>query len=162
MASHPNPIEPDGLLDGLRWDSILLGGLLDNVLTLLGFSLLTAALAGDDVVSENEELAERALQEMASSPEFLLLGLLVGVAATTIAAFIGARRAGAHHVRHGGWIALCSAALSVLPFLFAGSAPGESPPLWYEAAGWCLLLPSGLAGGYLAARTAPTPGAQAE
>ena len=157
MSSHPSPIEPDGLLDGLRWGSIFFGAVLDNVLTVLGFGLLTASLAGEDAFSENEAAAERALQEMISSPEFLLFGLLLGVSATAIAAFIGARRAGVHHVRHGGWIALCSVALSILPYLIVGSEPAPSPPIWYEAVGWCLLLPSGLAGGYLAARAAPLP-----
>jgi hypothetical protein len=159
VSSHPNPIEPDGLLDGLKWGSILFGAVLDNVLTVLGFGLLTASLAGEDAFSQDEEAAKRALQELASSPEFLLFGLLVGVAATATAAFVGARRAGVHHVRHGGWIALCSAALSIVPYLLPGSEPTHSPPVWYEALGWCLLLPSGLAGGYLAARFArpPTP-----
>jgi hypothetical protein len=129
VTSHPSPIEPDGLLDGLRWGSILLGALVDNVLTVLG----------------------------ASSPEFLLAGLVVGVCATSYGAFVGARRAGVHHVRHGGWIAVCSAALSLVPVLLAGQAPASSPPLWYEALGWLLLLPSGLAGGYLAERLARTP-----
>jgi hypothetical protein len=157
VSSHPNPIEPDGLWDGLKWGSILFGAVLDNVLTVLGFGLLTASLAGEEAFSQDEAAAERALQELASSPEFLLFGLLLGVAATVVAAFVGARRAGVHHVRHGGWIALGSAALSVVPYLLAGSAPAPGPPLWYEALGWGLLLPSGLAGGYLAARVARPP-----
>jgi hypothetical protein len=157
VSPHPNPIEPDGLLDGLQWGSILFGAVLDNVLTILGFGVLTASLAGEDAFSQDQEAAERALQELASSPEFLLCGLLLGVVATATAAFLGSRRAGAHHVRHGGWIALCSAALAVVPYLLPGSEPAPSPPLWYEAIGWCLLLPSGLAGGYLAARTARPP-----
>ena len=157
MSPHPNPIEPDGLLDGLQWGSILFGAVLDNVLTVIGFGLLTASLAGEDAFTQDEAAAERALQELASSPEFLLFGLFLGVAATVIAAFAGARRAGVHPVRHGGWIALCSAALSVVPYLLPGSVPAPSPPVWYEALGWCLLLPSGLAGGYLAARIARPP-----
>jgi hypothetical protein len=155
VSSHPSAIEPDGLLDGLQWGSILLGAVVDNVLTVLGFGLLTASLAGEEAFSGDQEAAERALEEMASSPEFLLAGLLVGVCATAFGAFVGARRAGVHHVRHGGWIAVCSAALSLVPILLAGQAPASSPPLWYEALGWLLLLPSGLAGGYLAARLAP-------
>ncbi|MEN8182637.1 MAG: hypothetical protein ABFS46_08890 [Myxococcota bacterium] len=159
MTSHPRPIEPDGLFEGLRWSSIVLGAVLDNVLTLLGYGLLTTGLAGADAFSENEAAAERAFQDVVSSPEFLLLGLLVGVSATVIAAFVGARRAGVHHVRHGGWIAVCSVAFSLVFYLVPGSEPAPSPPVWYEALGWCLLLPSGLAGGYLAARTTRAPSA---
>ena len=122
MTSHPSPIEPDGLLDGLQWGSILLGAVVDNVLTVLGFGLLTASLAGEEAFSGDEEAAERAFEEMATSPEFLLAGLLVGVCATAFGAFVGARRAGVHHVQHGGWIAVCSAALSLVPILLAGQA----------------------------------------
>lgn len=152
--THPSrPIEPEGLLDGLQWSSILLGAALDNVLTLLGYALLIGWLAGGEAPSE--EMDEAAFQQLLSSPEFLVLGLGVGVSATVVAAFIGARRAGVHHVRHGGWIAVCSVALSLLLYLVPGSEPGADPPIWYEALGWCLLLPSGLAGGYLASRVPP-------
>lgn len=157
MSTPPSPIEPQGLLDGLRWGSILLGALVDNVLTILGFGLLTAALASEEAFSEDPAAAERAYEELAASPEFLVLGLLVGVTATVYGAFVGARRAGVSPVRHGGWVAVCSAALSLIPYLLASQPPTSSPPLWYEALGWLLLLPSGLAGGYLAGRVLRLP-----
>jgi hypothetical protein len=60
-------------------------------------------------------------------------------------------RAGRPHVRHGGWIAVTSASLSLVFLAFPAEGPVPEVPLWYDMVGWALLLPAGLAGGGIAA-----------
>lgn len=150
MEQHPLPIEPQGLLDGISWRAVLFGAVVDTALTIFGFAILLFWLAGPDAFSTDEEVAERAIEAILLSSEFLLLYFIVGMLATVVGAFAGARRAGASHVRHGGWIAVCSALISLLFLLLAGAEPGPAPPLWYDAVGLVLILPAGMLGGWLA------------
>jgi hypothetical protein len=144
-APSPAPIQPEGVFDGLRWGCIFRGALLDIALTVAGSIPLALWLAGPD--------AREALDRALTSPEGLLWSALLGLAATIVGAWYGARRAGALHVRHGGWIAVVSIALG-LPFqlLSAGGSAGAYP-FWYEAAGLAAMLPAGMLGGLLASRS---------
>lgn len=151
---HPEPIEPESMFEGLRWRPILLGGLLDNALSIVAFIPLTFAFAGNDAFSADEEAANRAFDLASSSPEFLLAGLVLGCTVTVFAAYWAASRAGALHVRHGGWTAVTSAALASLMVLLSGGGDGGSTPLWYEALGLALMVPAGMLGGWCAARLA--------
>lgn len=156
MTSHPPPIEPEGLLDGLQWPAILGGAVLDNVLTVLAMIPLTLLLAGKEGLAEDEEAAGRALDQATASPEFLALAAVCGLAITVYAAFWVARRAGTLHVRHGGWTAVASALLGTLLLLVPGAGEGPQPPVWYDALGLVCMLPAGLLGGWLAFRLAET------
>jgi hypothetical protein len=152
MNQVPPPIQPEGgLFEGLHPGAILLGAVVDNLATLLSFTLLALWIASPDGLSENEEVAEAAFEAAMASPEFLIGSLILGLACTVLGAFVGARRAGTSHLRHGGWIAVASAALGLLPYLLPSGQPAPSFPLWYEVTGWLLLLPAGLAGGAIAA-----------
>jgi len=94
------------------------------------------------------------VEALAREPGFLLCSLALGLGCTVLGAFVGARRAGSLHVHHGGWVAVASAILGVALLLPPAPQTGAQllPPLWYEAAGWLLLLPAGLLGGALAGR----------
>jgi len=150
MQPSSRSIEPEGLFDGLKPGAILLGAVVDNLATLVGSIALVVALRPAEVSSPDEEASRAALESLATDPGFLLWSMLLGVACTVLGGYVGARRAGRLHVRHGGWIAVASAALGVAFMLVAGQQPGPARPLWYEALGWALLLPAGLAGGALA------------
>ena len=146
------PIEPDGLFDGLQWGCILRGALLDIVLTVLGSVPLTLLLVGPADLPQDEEAAAEALRQAMVTPEGLFWGLVLGIAATAVGGWYGAQRAGALHLRHGGWVAVVSMVLG-LPFYAAPSEAGAAAtPLWYEFAGLVAMLPAGLLGGWIAAR----------
>lgn len=151
MSQDPlAPIEPRGIFDGLRWGWILRGALLDIVLTAAASIPLLLLLAGPAAFSEDQEVANEAMEIALTSPEGLFWTMLIGLSATAVGACYGARRAGAHHVRHGGWVAVVSLVLG-LPFLLvAGSQGGAANPLWYDALSIAGMLPAGLLGGLIA------------
>ena len=149
-SPSPAPIEPDGLLDGLDWGSILRGALLDVFLTILASIPLLLYLAGPEAFAEDESVASQAVDEALASPEGLALSFAIGFAGTVAGAYYGSRRAGAFHVRHGGWIAVVSLLLAVPFYLVPGAGSTPSIPLWYDVLGILATVPAGLLGGLLA------------
>lgn len=152
MEGRPSPIEPDGLLDGLRWSSVLRGAVLDNVLTLVVSIPLTLFFAGSDLMTEDEELANRAMEDALSSPEFLAWLFVIGLSITVYAGFWAARRAGVLYLRHGGWTAVASLSIAMLFVIVPGASEGATTPLWYDAASFGLMIPAGILGGWMAAK----------
>ena len=150
MEPRPSPIEPDGILDGLHWGSIGLGAAVDIGVTALASIPLTYWYGGAEAFSMDEEVADRAFEAMYASWEFLVASVVVGLAATAYGAYVGARRAGAHHLRHGGWVAVVSALIGVGLLLASGTEP--SPHAWLDAVSLALMLPAGLLGGAVASR----------
>ena len=149
---RPTPIQPDGILDGLKWGCIFRGAVLDIALTWLVSIPLTLLLIGPGVLSKDDATFEDALRQALSSPEGLLWSAVLGLAATIIGAYYGARRAGTLHVSHGGWVAAVSVILG-LPFYLLSTAESASAyPMWYEAVGLAAMVPAGMLGGYLASR----------
>jgi hypothetical protein len=149
MHSSPKSIEPEGLFDGLKPGAILLGAVVDNLATVLMSMALVVVLGPEEVFSEDGEVSQAAFDALSSEPEFLLWSMVLGLGCTGLGAYVGATRAGQLHVRHGGWIAVASAALGLAFMLVPGEGPSPAPPLWYEAIGWVLLVPAGLLGGVL-------------
>jgi hypothetical protein len=150
MELQPSPVEPQGILEGLNWRAVLLGAIVDIVLTMFASTILIFWVAAPDAFSPDEDVAKQAVDAALHAPEFLLFAFVTGIVATAIGAYVGARRAGVFHVRHGGWIAICSALCSLLFLLTPGATSGPNPPLWYDALGLILMLPAGLIGGRLA------------
>ncbi|MBW2270205.1 MAG: hypothetical protein JRH16_16685 [Deltaproteobacteria bacterium] len=150
---HPSPtsIEPEGLFDGLRPRAILSGAVLDNLATIATSIVLFGLFAGEGALSEDPEVANAAWTALSTNPLFLFCSVVLGLSCTVLGAFVGAWRAGVLHVRHGGWIAVASAAIGTLFLLLPGEASGAAPPLWYDVVGWALLIPAGVLGGALAA-----------
>ncbi len=156
MEPTPRPVEPQGLFDGLRFGPIAVGAVFDQFLTMVAIALLIGWFVTPEVGSEDSEAAEAALEAVLSSSTFLAASMVVGFACTTVAAWFGARMAGRDFVRHGGWIAVTSAALAAVFVLGAADQPSRIEiPLAYEVAGWLLMLPAGLLGGAFAGLTAP-------
>ncbi len=151
MEPTPTPIQPAGFLDGLQWRWIFRGALLDIALTFAGSIPLTLWLAGPAAFSEDDAAAQDALEAL-SSPEGLFWGAVLGLTATIVGAYYGARRAGRLQAVHGGWVAVVSILLG-LPFYFlSASEPISSYPLWYEVVGLIAMVPAGMLGGVLASR----------
>lgn len=159
MDPRPSSIEPEGAFDGLQWSPILRGAVLDNVLTILAMVPITLHFAGDAAFGENEEAARQAMDAAMREPAFLLATFAVGAAITLYACYWAARRAGVLHVRHGGWTAVTSAVLGTfISLLLGGGSGGADTPLWYDALSLALMVPAGMAGGWLAAAVAARTG----
>ena len=152
MQPHA-PIEPQGTFDGLRPGAILLGALVDIALSLV-VSLLLVAWLQPEILEASEAEAHALLAELNGRAAYVAAGIATGALGTLVGAFVGARNAGQLHVRHGGWIAVTSAALGAL--LVVGEPPPPETaafPFWAEVLSYVLILPAGLAGGALARRT---------
>jgi hypothetical protein len=149
MQSFPTSIEPHGIFDGLKPGAILIGAVVDHVATVATSIVLFALLAGESAFSDDEEVTQAAFDALSADPQFLVWSMVLGLSCTVLGAFVGARRAGKLHLRHGGWVAVASAVIGLLYLLLPAEATGPAPPLWYDVVGWVLLLPSGLLGGAL-------------
>jgi hypothetical protein len=152
MQHSPQSIEPEGLFEGLVPGAILLGAIVDHVATAIASIALVAAIGPDEVFSDDAGISDAAFDALALEPEFLLWSMALGLGCTVLGAYVGATRAGRLHLRHGGWIAVASAALGLVFMLVPAEGPAPALPWWYEAIGWVLLLPAGLLGGALSMR----------
>jgi predicted MFS family arabinose efflux permease len=151
------PIEPEGMFDGLSASAILLGAFVDIATTMIAVSLFVLWLA-PDVMSPDQAVSRKALAESQATAIYVTGNVVLGALGTVLGAFVGARRAGRLHVRHGGWIAVTSTAIGfVLTLLSAPAQVDTASPLWAETLAWLLILPAGISGGALAAAL---PGAQ--
>jgi hypothetical protein len=146
---HKAPsIEPTGIFDGIRPGAILLGVIVDTVATIVsGVALLFVFTV--QVASQHEgDIPDEALDAMVASPTFLIASLVVGLLCTTLGAYVGAKRAACLHLRHGAWIAVGSAVVSLVSY--AIPAQGEPNPFWFDIVAFALIIPAGVAGGLLA------------
>jgi hypothetical protein len=146
--SRPPSIEPTGIFDGIRPGAILLGVIVDTVATIISGFVLLFAFAMQVAGQRDVNVPDDAIDAMVTSPTFLLASLVVGILCTILGAFVGARRAACFHVRHGAWIAVGSAVVSLASY--AVSAQAEPNPLWFDIVGFTLIIPAGIAGGLLA------------
>ena len=154
MRPHA-PIEPEGTFAGLRGGAILFGAFVDIAATVIGSTLLLLWLA-PEAMSPDEAATREALARLSGSTAYVIGNLALGALCTVLGAFVGARRAGQLHVRHGGWIAVTSTLIGVLltllePIPVGEPVPAAAVPFWVEALAWILILPAGVAGGALAA-----------
>ena len=149
MQSFPTSIEPHGIFDGLKPGSIFIGAVVDQGATLATSIVLFVLFAGEGAFSDDDEVTQAAFDALSADPQFLVWSMVLGLSCTVLGAFVGARRAGKLHLRHGGWVAVASAVIGIFYLLLPAEAAVPAPPLWYDVVGWVLLLPSGLLGGAL-------------
>jgi hypothetical protein len=145
---RPPSIEPTGIFEGLRPGAIAYGVIVDTVATIISGSVLLLLFAQQLSGQDAGSLPDEAFDAIVTAPGFLLASLVVGTSCTILGAFVGARRAACFHVRHGAWIAVGSAVVALISYAVAPHA--EPNPLWYDIAGFALILPAGIAGGLLA------------
>jgi putative membrane protein (TIGR04086 family) len=157
---RPPGIEAPGIFTGLHPRAILIGVVVDSLATLVAGFALVSVFAARQGPGPDGGVSDEALDSLTASPEFLLASLVVGLACTSLGGFVGARRAGTSFARHGGWIGVGSALVALLLSVASGPDPSP-PPLWFELAGYLLVIPAGVLGGLLAglrARRLPAQG----
>lgn len=149
----PPPIGPPGVFEGLRPGAILLGAVIDNLATLAASLLLLIVFSAGLAFDEAGEVSEEQVEALMQSTGFLIASLVAGTLCTVLGAYVGAKRAGRAYLRHGGWVAVASAAFALL--FYVAPSEGTQIPIWLDILGWLLVIPAGLAGGALAGRGAP-------
>ncbi|HEX7043969.1 MAG TPA: hypothetical protein VF203_05085 [Burkholderiales bacterium] len=111
------------------------------VASVLLFALFAHGLVYPDMPPEE---ADAAMQALLSRGDFLLTSLVIGLACSALGGYVAARTAGRDLYLHAGLVGLAS--------LLLGLLAGTRGPIWFNVAGFLLVLPAALYGGYLADR----------
>ena len=156
-GSPPPPIDHRSQSgDSVRWSAVGIGIAIDWVATLTASMLVVSfATAIATSRSKSPDSAERYLEQLQSSPDFMLVFLLVGLLCVSLGAFVAARRAGFGEIRHGALVGVGSIALSLA--MDGLRQPPEVSheiwnPVWLNIVGYLLVIPFGALGGMLAER----------
>lgn len=145
----PPPIEPVGILTGVRIRPIVAGVIVDYVSTAVLGTLYLIVFSIKEGV-ENGDLSEEAIKKLLASPEHLLILGIIGVLCTVLGGYISGRLAKDVEVKHGTLVGLVSLVLVALQeVMLVESSP---VPQWYEVVGYLVTVPAAALGGYLAQR----------
>ena len=142
--------QPQGVLAGSRPKDVLLGVAVDWALTIIAGVVVLLLFLDSDLWDAEEEVLNQALSALNADAAYLATTFLLGTTATVIGAYVGAKRAGVLHLKHGLAIAVLSAALALLFVPLPADGGIADIPLWYDIASWLFILPAGIFGGYLA------------
>ncbi len=118
--------------------AVIVGAVVDNSMTFFIMNLLAAALLSTGI-TEDEFMARM------KSTNGMLLGLILGPGCTVLGAYVAGRIAKRAERLHG---ALVGAAGMLVALIFRDSGI----PVWFDVAGFALMLPAGIAGGHIAAQ----------
>lgn len=124
-------------LSDIRFKAVIVGVIVDNAGTLLLMTTLAAMLVSTGL-SEDEVMGRM------KSTNGLLLGLIIGLSFTVLGGYLAGRMAKQAEMLHGALVAVTGMTIALI---FRGG-----DPLWFDIAGFTLMLPAGIAGGYLALR----------
>jgi hypothetical protein len=130
------------VFEGVRPKAVMVGIVTDLGATFVAMMLLTSLFgsrAGVDSISNEEarQLVNRAMQD----PAYLLLGGMLGLAATTLGGYVAARVAEVAPLLNAACVGLFDLALGIVTI--------NQSPLWYSLAGILLTLPAAITGGVL-------------
>ncbi len=150
MVPGPSPIEPEGVFDGLSWRAVLVGVLVDTVLTVIVSIPILLLFAGPELFSENEATSRAAEARAYESDLVNVISLIAGLGCTLLGGLVAARRSGRNFVRHGGWVGVVSLILGVALLAFLPQEPRQ--PAWVDVLGLLLVVPAGMLGGGVVAR----------
>jgi hypothetical protein len=149
------PIEPEGTFAGLSGPAILLGAFVDIASSVIAMTLLVLWMA-PDLASQDDAHTRQALADLHDSSRYVAANVALGALCTVLGAFVGARRAGQLHVRHGGWIAVTGNSIGLLLSALSGPSSDGEFSFHVQVISWLLILPAGVAGGALAAALSAT------
>jgi len=132
-------------VERINLKALLFGIVADIGVTFVASVLLLLLFAHDLVTPDMPpEEADAVMQELLARGDFLLASLAIGLACSTLGGYVAARTAGKDLYLHAGLVGIAS--------LLLGLFTGASGPFWFNVAGYVLVLPAALYGGYLADR----------
>jgi hypothetical protein len=123
-------------LTNIKLKAIVVGALVDNIVTMFIMMLLMTALVSQGL-SQDEVVARL------KSPSGLLLNLIIGLGCTCLGGYVAGRIARQSEILHGALVAGAGMVLALL--LRESGLPG-----WYDILGFIGMLPVGMLGGYMA------------
>lgn len=108
---------------------------------LIIFPIFAGDLFSQDMSPED---VEAAMQTLSQDGTFLLVSLVVGLAFSSLGGYVAARVAKQDIYLNAGLIGVFG--------VFTGVLFGGGGPIWFSVAGFLLVIPAALYGGYLADR----------
>lgn len=127
----------------VQFKPLFLGIATDIVGTFLASLVIFPIFAGD-LMSErmSPEEIEAAVQALQQNGRFLLTSLVVGLGFSALGGYVAARTAKHDLYLHAGLVGVAG--------LLFGLVAGGGGPFWFNVAGFLLVIPAALYGGYLA------------
>lgn len=157
MAPAPSS-HPIDLVSGIRPGPVLLGVAVDWALTVVFSLFLTQAFLDpglwDVPEGDFDSTYAAEIDAMLTNTDFLLASLVFGALATAIGGYVAASKAATLQLKYGLMVAVVSGLTGLLVGLLPGESSSPPLPFWYDLAGWCVLIPAGILGGYVARRRA--------
>jgi len=123
-------------LSDIKLKAVIVGAIVDNTATFFIMNLLAAALRATGI-NEDEVMSRM------KSTSGMLLGLILGPGCTVLGAYVAGRIAKQAERLQGAVVAVAGMLVALI-FRESGT------PLWFDIAGFALMLPAGLFGGALA------------
>lgn len=140
----PQSLEPEGIFAGLKPGAIIAGVIADVACTFISGIVLTMILFSSIYGSDIPDDAAETLFKV-QNVQYLFLAL--GISCTVFGGYIGARLAGTHNIRHGGWVGAVSLVISVVMEL---NSESQMPwPQWFIYTSMAATIPAGVLGGYI-------------
>ncbi len=118
--------------------AILIGFLLDTLCTIAVSVVLISAMSAAGI-------PEAEIVARIRTPSGILLSLIYGLGCTAFGGYVAGRIAKHDEIRHGAVVAGISLLLGIV-------LREKSTSLWYDIAGYLLIIPAGMFGGLRAAK----------
>ena len=138
-------------MERVNFKAVALGILADLGGTIVASAVLFAFFAGDQVSDQmSPEEMEEAVKLATQGGAFLITSLVVGLGFSVFGGYVAARVAKKEIYLNAGLVGVAS--------LLIGLFFGGGGPIWFNVAGFLLVIPAALYGGYLAdpeSRTQP-------
>lgn len=129
----------------VNFKALLFGLATDIGGTFAASLIILPVFAGDRFAPDmSAEELEAAMQTLAQDSGFLLTSLIVGLAFSALGGYVAGRVAKQEIYLNAGLIGVIDVLIAVL---FGGGGP-----IWFNVAGFLLVIPAALYGGYLADR----------
>ncbi len=134
-------------MERVNFKAFLFGIAADIGGTFAASLIIFPLFAGDSFRPDmSAEEIEAAMQAVTESSRFLLASLVVGLAFTALGGYVAARVAKQDLYLNAGLVGVAG--------LLIGLLFGGGGPIWFNVAGYVLVIPAALYGGYLADRQA--------
>lgn len=132
-------------MERVNFKALALGILTDFGGTILASTIIFAMFAGN---LASEQMSPEEIEEMVKaatqSGGFLLTSLIVGLGFSALGGYVAARVAKKELYLNAGLVGVFS--------LLVGLLSGSQGPIWFNVAGYLLVIPAALYGGYFADR----------
>lgn len=156
----PPPVGPTGFFTGVEIRPIIIGVVVDFIVTYVAFQAFFLAYVAYEMSNEGDVSIEKVMEYMTSaesvdkimafmtSTEGLMVVFVIGTLATAVGGVVAGWKATGLEVKHGALVGAGSLLLSFLEQALFGET--IEFPEWFRALSVVAIIPAGALGGYVA------------